>query len=798
MKFMSKGVRYLILLALLLAPLTMRAATTASDEDKTLSPYFVIMTENADVEQFSLKSTSADVSIAGVIADVKVTQVYQNRGKVPLECIYIFPASTRAAVYAMKMTIGERTIIAKIEEKKKAREDYEKAKAEGKSASLLEQQRPNVFQMNVANIMPGDEIKVEMQYTELLVPTDGVYEFAYPTVVGPRYSNEKESAAPDNSKWVKNPYLHEGATVPYDFDINVGIAAGMSIADVTCDSHKVNVSYDNPATAKIKLDASEKAGGNRDYILRYRLEGGKIQSGLLLYKGEKENFFLLMMQPPKKVAPKEIPPREYIFIVDVSGSMYGFPLDISKKLMKDLIGNLKPTDKFNVMFFSGGNAVLAEKSLDATPENLQKAIDMIDKQQGGGGTEILPALKRALALPGPDNVSRTMVIVTDGYVSVEKECFDLIRSSLGQANMFAFGIGSSVNRFIIEGMAHVGNGEPFIIENPEKAPAIATKFRELIQTPVLTKIKVDYSGFNTYDVEPMSIPDILAEKPVVIYGKYKGEPSGKITLKGETGSGEFKTTVDVGGVKPQESNAALRYLWARKRIQILDDYNKLASTDERVKEVTNLGLTYNLLTAYTSFIAIDTEVRNKEGKNVTVKQPLPLPEGVSDYAVGEPGASSGSRGGGMMKYKSMSAPSPMKKDGNMATLPAETEADDKAEEPAKPPIPKPQPAAAISLDTVIVTAGLEKGDVETVFNQEKANLEKCLQAALAKSPGLSGKVTFKIDVDASGKVTKVRMTAGSLSSTDATDCLSKALNGWSLPKPKDGQTVTITITFKVQ
>ena len=219
-----------------------------------------------------------------------------------------------------------------------------------------------------------------------------------------------------------------------------------------------------------------------------------------------------------------------------------------------------------------------------------------------------------------------MIIATDGYVSVEAEAFDLIRNNLGNANMFAFGIGTAVNRHLIEGMARAGMGEPFVITKPEEAPAKAQAFRTLIQSPVLTRIKTDFSGFDVYDVEPVSIPDVLADRPVIIFGKWRGKPQGTITVSGMSGEGEYRETVDVSSVKPAESNGALRYLWARHRIAMLSDYNLLRPDDKRIKEVTDLGLAYNLLTNYTSFVAVDSEVRNKTGKSTTVKQPLPLPE----------------------------------------------------------------------------------------------------------------------------------------------------------------------------
>jgi Ca-activated chloride channel family protein len=638
---MKGSTRILAFLTLLLTTLFSGNAFPGpgEHEDRSLSPFFFVKSDNPQVDPLPLKSTSAKVNIAGVVADVLVTQIYKNEGRKPLEAIYIFPASTRAAVYGLKMTIGKRVIEARIQKREEARRTYEQAREQGKTATLLEQQRPNVFQMNVANILPGEPIRVELNYTELLVPTDRVYEFVYPTVVGPRYSNRPSEAAPASEHWVKNPYLRQGDQPPYAFDLDVNLAAGMPIAELACPSHKVNTHFPGPTLAKVTLDRSENRGGNRDFILRYRLAGGRIQSGLLLSEGEKENFFLLMMQPPQRVVKEQIPGREYIFIVDVSGSMHGFPLDISKTLLKNLIGRLRPADRFNVLLFSGGSSLLAEQSLPAGQENIDQAIRLIDRQQGGGGTELLPALKRALSLEKPEGYSRTLVIVTDGYVTVEEEVFDLIRKKIGQANLFAFGIGSSVNRHIIEGMAHVGLGEPYILTRPEAAPSQAERFREMIQSPLLIRIKVEFNGFSVAEVEPGGVPDLFAERPIILFGKWRGQPRGKITFSGLSGEGPFREVIEVKGITPLKSNRALRYLWARHRITILADYNRLRSDDRRSREITELGLTYNLLTAYTSFVAVDTEIRNPGGTATTVKQPLP--QGVSDYALGGNGKVAG-------------------------------------------------------------------------------------------------------------------------------------------------------------
>ena len=760
--------------AVLAAALSILFGTAAhsqppESEDRTLSPYFFVKSDDPQIDPLPLKSTSASVNISGVISDVQVTQVYKNQGKRPLEAIYVFPASTRAAVYGMKMVIGERVIHAQINKREEARRVYEQARDQGKSASLLEQQRPNVFQMNVANIMPGDEIKVELKYTELLVPTDRVYEFVYPTVVGPRYSNQPAETAPPSERWVQNPYLHQGEAPHYTFDVQVNIAAGLPIKELHCTSHKVTANFDGPSVARVMLDKSEAYGGNRDYILRYRLDGDRIQSGLLLYQGERENFFLLMMQPPKRVTNTQIPGREYIFIVDVSGSMHGFPIEISKKLLKDLIGNLSPTDRFNVLLFSGGSSVMSEESLPATPENIHKAIHLIERQQGGGGTELLPALERALKLKKPESYSRTIVIATDGYVTVEEEVFDLIRKNLGDANMFAFGIGTGVNRHIIEGMARVGMGEPFIITRPEEAPSKAERFRTLIQFPVLTQVKVKFQNFSTYDVEPLSIPDVLAERPVIVFGKWRGQPLGKITLSGISGNGPYREAIEIHKVKPLESNSALRYLWARHRIALLSDYNKLRSNDKRIKEVTDLGLTYNLLTAYTSFVAVDTEVRNIGGQQTTVKQPLPLPQGVSDYAVGS--MKSAQADSSLLARKEATAPL---EDRLLREQTREKEKD----------------KGTITLADMTVSEGLSKEAILNLIKQKVHELEKC-------SPGNepAEKLVIELVISPNGKIKTAKFVSSPLKNRNAERCLLEQIKKWQLLVPQDGQEAKVTISL---
>jgi Ca-activated chloride channel family protein len=343
---------------------------------------------------------------------------------------------------------------------------------------------------------------------------------------------------------------------------------------------------------------------------------------------------LLQVEPPARVETDALPPREYVFVLDVSGSMMGFPLDTAKKVLRDLVGGLRPVDRFNVLLFSGGSELLAERSLPATPENLALAARFIDGQRGGGGTELLPALERAFALSKDEGLSRSFVVVTDGYIEQDKGAIDLVRSRLSDANVFSFGIGSSVNRYLVEGIAKAGLGEPFVVTDPGHAAETAKRFREYVRSPVLTDLKLAFEGFDAFDIEPRAVPDVLAERPVVVMGRWRGPAGGSVGVSGISGKGAFSQRFDVVRSRPRAEHRALSYLWARSRVASLSDFGFGEPSEATRAQITALGLRYDLLTRYTSFVAVSRTVRNPGAPATDVKQPLALPAGVSNSAVG--------------------------------------------------------------------------------------------------------------------------------------------------------------------
>ena len=607
--------------------------------DRSLAPRLWIPDGDPATDALPLKSSQAEIVIEGPFARVSVTQRYGNAGKRPINARYVFPGSTRAAVHGLTMKIGKRVVKAKIKENEEAARIFEAAKQEGKRAALLGQERPNVFMMDVANILPGDDIELTLEYTELLVPDEGVYELVYPTVVGPRYGGDPVREE-RHSDWIANPY---GADAPDggnpaqpQTSIRVRLASPVPLVDLQSVQHRVTVDWQGDRQAEISLAPTETLAGNRDFILRFRMSDKQIATGVMTYSQGGENYFLMMAQPPVRVTPGQVMKREYLFVIDVSGSMHGFPLDTARALMRDLLAGLKATETFNILFFSGGADVLSPDPLPATPDNLERAVAMMESFRGGGGTELLPALEQAFAMPRTPDTARGVVVITDGYVDVERPAYDLIARNLNQTNVFAFGIGTDVNRHLIETMAHAGSGEPFVVTSVAEVASAASRFRRYVEAPVMTDIAVHGESVELYDLEPAEIPVMLAERPIVVFGKYRTDrPGATLLLTGRNAAGPYSSRIPLLQKGSLTRAELLPVLWARQRLVRLSDLRGEDVEADRA-QIVELGLRYSLLTRYTSFVAVDDVVANTDATAKDVTQPLPLPQGVSTLAVASP------------------------------------------------------------------------------------------------------------------------------------------------------------------
>lgn len=738
--------------------------------------------EVPDGARLPLQSTHHEVRVVGPIAHVSITQTYVNEGTSLLDATYVFPGSPRSAVASLVMRIGDRTVKADLREKEEARAVFEKARREGYRASLLEQDRPNVFRMGLTNIRPGEKIEVSLGYTERVLTKDGVSELALPAVVAPRFGAEAGSSMGER------PTLAPGAGPAWSADLR--LSDGLAVTEVSSPTHDVSPTVDAQGQVQVKL----RTKGEKEFVLRWRVVAGTHpEAGLTVYEGEDENFFMMTVAPPQRISIEETPPREVAFVLDVSCSMRGFPLDVAKTVMRESLGKLRPKDHFNVLFFSGSGWTYAPAPIPATRTNVANALEAIDAQHGGGGTQLVAALDRIASAPRAPNLARTVVVVTDGLVSFEQSAFAKVREKLHGTAVFTLGIGSNINRMLVEGLARAGGGASYVAHDQASARHEASRLVTAMAAPVLTRMKLDIEGLDAYDLEPPVLPDLYANQPVVVVGKYRGELKGSLRLSGQGGRSSFERTLQASAAVSSAGNDPLRALWARRKLQRVADDRNLADGGADKATITAIGLRYGLLTEHTAFVAVDSEGGKASGAKSSVEQPGANPHGIvaEHKAMAPPAAASGGlhiqgygRGGGGRARRS--APAPM-----MAPPPApeadavasEREvAEDRAVPKAKPKKEERQAKLLLEANSLIVRGDVDAGAARAAV----ARLMPRLQALLDASIAAGQRVVVDLEIDAQGKVTAAKVLEGSLGSSSVSARLLKALRTLQLPAGAGG------------
>jgi Ca-activated chloride channel family protein len=647
-----------------------------------------IVTDDKSVAFCPLKHTDVNAEISGFLARVTVTQEFTNPSQDKVEAIYTFPLPQNAAVNDMTMSVGGRTIKGVIKKREEAQKIYTQAVQAGHTAALLDQERPNIFTQSVGNIPPGGSVKVEISYIETLKYEAGAYEFVYPMVVGPRYIPGSPSGkqgggwAPDTDRVpdasrITPPvagvhYGVKGTRAGHDISLAVKLDAGVTIQEIKSPTHDVEKHQPNVHAAEVKL-RNENEIPNRDFVLRYGVAGAKIEDALLttaaVQKMERDlpgggtetvagtnGYFTFILQPPDRVRDEDANPRELIFVLDTSGSMSGFPIETAKKVMKRAIEHMRAQDTFNLITFSGDTHVLFPQPVGASAANIAQATAFLDGQRGGGGTEMMKAIRIALGDDGsgvadckpwqdcgvdtnrrPADGVRIVTFMTDGYVGNDMEIIGAIQKH-PEARVFSFGIGSSVNRFLLDKMAEAGRGEVEYVLSDTEAPEAADRFYERVHTPVLTDISIDWHELPVTDVMPQKALDLFTAKPLVLTGRYAQPASGTITLRGKRAGKAFTRDIKVDLPAASSANQALAQLWARKKIDdvMAADWNGIQNGNPApaIKDkVTQLGLDYGLMTQYTSFVAVEEQTVVEGGQRRTIQVPVEMPQGVSPEGV---------------------------------------------------------------------------------------------------------------------------------------------------------------------
>ena len=600
---------------------------------------------------FPLRHTDVRTKVSGMSAMFTVTQTFENPFDDSIDAVYVFPLGDGAAVTAYAIAIGERTIAGEIKKTAEARATYEEARAQGHTAALLEQEKRNIFRQRIANIAPHETIKVRMNYVELLDYADGQVELVFPLVVGPRYLPAEaigrtpvgahRAGQTGRAGVTSIPYADEtvaGSTVSFTADID----AGVPVLGVASPSHQLKVD-DVAATRRRVALASAAEVPNRDLIVRYRTASDQTMIGLLAHRTDARGYFTLMVQPKASYRTGDVAPREVMIVIDTSGSMDGKPIAQAQALATALINSLRDTDTLNVMAFSGGTNAMAPAAIAADGNGKQVGRDFVASLTSGGGTEMGPAMARALAAtPGNDRI-RLVFFLTDGFVGNDDVIVSAARGNLGSNRIFSVGIGSAPNRSLLNQIAAVGRGFASYLNLTESAPDLAEDIVHRTALPYLTDVKIDWNGLAVGAVTPAAIPDVYAGRPLIVSGVYTRPGRARITVSATTAGRRVQIPVEVS--LPDRVDAEpVAALWARKRVDELLFLAGDSLTDQVVSQITELGLGFHMVTDYTSFVAVDrTRVVTGDGAARIIEQPALVPAGVNPETAIAPSASAPAR-----------------------------------------------------------------------------------------------------------------------------------------------------------
>lgn len=592
-----------------------------------------------------LKHTSVSAKISGYVSRVTVKQQFHNPFKEKIEAVYTFPLSESGAVDEMLMKVGNRTIHGTIKKREEARQIYETARDRGQTASLLDQERTNIFTQSVANIKPGEDIEITINYVDLLPYEAGSYTFAFPMVVGPRFNPGAPTGhsgtgfapdttqVPDASK-ITPPVAPEGERAGHDVSMDVTIDSGVPISDVQSKLHDVTITRPAGDKAVVSLKGKNTIP-NKDFVLTWNVAGDQLKSGYLTHNNGKNGFFTLMVLPPKRVTPDKVQPKEMIFLIDCSGSQSGRPMQKCKETMLYILDHMNPNDTFQIITFNNRATELFSKPQIATKEMKEKAQEFIKTLEARGGTWMAPAVEKACAIPTDEHRLRIVSFMTDGYVGNDFEVIGLVKKLRGNSRWFPFGTGNSVNRMLVDGIAKEGGGESEYVLLNSPGDVVGAKFYKRIASPVLTDVKLEFSdALKTKEVFPHDISDVWAERPLYIKGRYTQPGKGTVTISGYSGGKPYKQTLNLDFPQTQPANQVLASLWARAKVDRLmsEDWfgaQKGAVNNELKEEIVKTALDYHIMTQYTSFVAVEQTTINDGGKPRTITVPVELPDGVS-------------------------------------------------------------------------------------------------------------------------------------------------------------------------
>ncbi len=582
------------------------------------------------------QSTKASMNISGMLARVTVTQTFKNHTDRWQEAVYAFPLPDQAGVDSMRIVIGEREIEGVIQERQKARKVFEKAKASGKKASLVEQQRPNMFTNAIANIGPGEQVDVEIRYLQLVSYEHGRFSVRFPMTITPRYIPGKhpddvqlETAefstgqhgwadrtdqVPD-AEFITPLQRPDGPQQPGENSISIEgrIDLGMPMQAISSAYHQLALQR-SEHHYRFSLSEGEVAM-NQDFVLTWQpLVGSEPEAAVFSETFEGDTYALLMVVPPYFSA-NEAPaltnlPKEQIFVIDTSGSMGGVSIEQARASLHVALDRLKPSDAFNIIEFNSITRSFSPQPVSASASNLAQARRMVDALRADGGTEMLPALKRAMTQMSTNSETAVsqIVFITDGAVGNEQALFSSIAQHLGDRRLFTVGIGSAPNSHFMRKASQFGRGSfthiGKVSEVQEKMDALLSK----LERPVITDLQIAWPVSATTEDYPAALPDLYNGEPLMLSTRLSGElvTGSELTasISGRSGDQQWQRELLIMGT--ERESVGISSLWARRKIESLLDSRSLGATEDTIRpRVLKVALKHKLMSPYTSFVAVE-------------------------------------------------------------------------------------------------------------------------------------------------------------------------------------------------
>jgi len=582
----------------------------------------VISTESNNA--LPLQKTVIQGQVIGPLISVLVTQQFANPLADPAELDYLFPLPSRAAIVDFELHIGSRTIQADIQELEQARQAYEEASQNGQQAGLLEQHRPNLFAIHLTNVLPGEEIQAAIRYQDRLKFEDGAFELVFPMGLTPRY-NTHEHPAEEESAQTSSPAAGVGEEIG-KVEIQLSIDAGAGVADPTSPTHPLRVSRLDERRLQVSL-AGEHIP-DHDFVLRYALKGASPEACLWTSHDETEDYLLAALFPPALPEDFQPPQREFVFVLDRSGSMSGVPITQAHNALQACLRSLNPGDIFRILLFDDQLEWYSNEPANVTQSEIDQADRYLKQVEGRGGTEILQALEAIFKLPADPKYSRYILFLTDGAVSAEERALQQIRKKLDlRARLFTFGIGPSVNRALLEQMAALGRGTAEFLQLDEDIEGAIIRFQDRVSFPILTDLTLTWECARGWDILPAQLPDLYAGQPLEICGRFQiSKQPASLVVHGIRSGKSVEMRLALQPAVSKED--AVQRVWSRAQVDTLLNQiqNDSTQADFLRQQVIGLALRNRLVTPYTAFVAVDRETALKDTRQrkiIHIAQPLP-------------------------------------------------------------------------------------------------------------------------------------------------------------------------------